>query len=187
MEKIERSKVCGVERAGALDISLRKLFQDPRKIVGPFVKEGMTVFDLGCGPGFFTIEMAKRVGSAGKVLAVDLQEGMLEIVKGKIRNTNLQDTIEIHKCQSDKIGLSITADFILIFYMLHEVSDQSSFLKEVHGLLKPNGKVLIVEPKFHVTKDDFKKYRELLKEIGFGIVEEPNVFFSRSFLINKIA
>ena len=187
METIERSKVCGVERAGALDVSLRKVFQNPRKIVAPYLQEGMTAFDLGCGPGFFTIEMANIVGPTGKVVAVDLQDGMLEIVKKKIENTSLQNIIELHKCLSDKIGLSTAADFILIFYMLHEVPDQVAFLKEVHGLLKPNGKALIVEPKFHVTKDDFKKYREVLKQIGFGIVEEPNVFFSRSFLINKSA
>jgi ubiquinone/menaquinone biosynthesis C-methylase UbiE len=187
METVERSKVCGVEDAGILDVGLRKLFQNPRKIVAPYLEEGMTAFDLGCGPGFFTIEMAKIVGPSGEVVAVDLQDGMLEIVKKKIENTDLQNIIELHKCQSDKIGLTQAADFILIFYMLHEVPDQLAFLKEVHDLLKPNGKVLIVEPKFHVTKEDFKKYRELLKQIGFGIVEEPNVFFSRSFLINKIA
>jgi ubiquinone/menaquinone biosynthesis C-methylase UbiE len=187
METIERSKVCRVERAGALDGSLRKLFHNPRKIMEPFIKEGMTVFDLGCGPGFFTIEIAKIVGPAGKVVAADLQEGMLEIVKRKIENTSLQNIIELHKCQSDKIALSEKADFILIFYMLHEVPDQAAFLKEVHSLLKPNGKALIVEPKFHVTKDDFRKYREILKQIGFGIVEGPDVFFSRSVLINKIA
>lgn len=187
METVERSKVCSVERAGALDVGLRKLFQNPRKIVSPYIQEGMTAFDLGCGPGFFTIEMAKLVGPDGKVIAVDLQDGMLEIVKKKIENTNLQHIIELHKCQSDKIGLTKAADFILIFYMLHEVPDQAAFLKEVHSLLKPNGKALIVEPKFHVTKDDFKKYRKVLSQIGFGIIEEPNVFFSRSFLINKIA
>ena len=63
--------------------------------------------------------------------------------------------------------------------------DQSAFLREVHGLLKTNGKALIVEPKFHVTKDDFKQSMEELKNIGFGILEEPKVFFSRSVLINK--
>jgi ubiquinone/menaquinone biosynthesis C-methylase UbiE len=74
MKSPERNRVCSVERAGALDISLRKLLQNPQKILKPFIKEGMTVADLGCGPGFFTIEMAKMVGNNGKVTAVDLQE-----------------------------------------------------------------------------------------------------------------
>jgi len=183
----ERSKVCSIEKAGALDLRLRKLIQNPKKIVGPYIKEGMTVVDLGCGPGFFSIEMAQLVGPSGKIVAVDLQKEMLEIVKGKIRNTSLQNTVELHQCQSDTIGLSKEADFILIFYMLHEVPNQTAFLREVHGLLKTDGKALIVEPKFHVTKEDFKNSLEELKQIGFGIVEEPNVFFSRSVLITKIA
>ena len=77
METNYKSKVCSVESAGALDIQLRKLIQNPGKILKPFIKEGMTVMDLGCGPGFFTIEMARMVGKNGNVTAVDLQEGML--------------------------------------------------------------------------------------------------------------
>ncbi len=62
----ERNKVCRLEYAGALDMSLRRLFQKPRKIIKPYVKEGMTVLDMGCGPGFFTIEMARMVGLQGR-------------------------------------------------------------------------------------------------------------------------
>lgn len=141
--------------------------------------------DLGCGPGFFTIDMAKLVGQTGKVTAVDLQEGMLEIVRKKITNTNLQNNIEVHNCQNDKIGLSKTFDFILIFYMLHEVPDQSIFLQEVFSLLNPGGIVLISEPKFHVNENDFDHSKETLRNIGFEIIEEPKVFFSRSVLIKR--
>jgi ubiquinone/menaquinone biosynthesis C-methylase UbiE len=185
MKSPERNRVCSVERAGALDISLRKLLQNPQKILKPFIKEGMTVADLGCGPGFFTIEMAKMVGNNGKVTAVDLQEGMLDIVRKKVKNSKLQNIVEFHNCLNDKIGLSETFNFILIFYMLHEVPDQSAFLREVFSLLKPDGKVLIVEPKFHVSKTDFSNSEEILKSIGFDIIEKPKVFYSRSVVIRK--
>jgi ubiquinone/menaquinone biosynthesis C-methylase UbiE len=185
MTVTEKSRVCSVERAGALDAGIRKLVHNPHKILKPYVKEGMSAMDLGCGPGFFTIEMAKLVGKNGKVTAVDLQEGMLEIVRKKVTKTNLQDIVEFHKCPNDRIGLSKTFDFILVFYMLHEVPDQPSFLKEVFSLLKPDGKVLIVEPKFHVTKSDFDSSEEILKSIGFEIVEEPKVFISRAVLIRR--
>jgi ubiquinone/menaquinone biosynthesis C-methylase UbiE len=185
MESEQSNKVCGVERAGALDIRIRKLFHDPQKILKHYIVEGMTVLDTGCGPGFFTMEMAKMVGRSGKVTAADLQEGMLEIVKKKIVKSGLQNVIELHKCQNDKIGLSKEFDFILIFYMLHEVPDQTAFLKEIHSLLKSGGKVLISEPKFHVSKKDFNSSKELLKNIGFHIVAEPDVFFSRSVLLKK--
>lgn len=62
--KLEReNRVCPVEHAGSLDNKIRKWLQNPRKILQPFVSEGMTVLDLGCGPGFFSIDMAHMVGS----------------------------------------------------------------------------------------------------------------------------
>jgi ubiquinone/menaquinone biosynthesis C-methylase UbiE len=186
IELKEQNRVCSVEHAGALDISLRKLLQNPQKILKPFVKEGMTVADLGCGPGFFTIEMAKMVGNYGKVTAVDLQEGMLDIVRKKVSGTDLQNIIEFHNCPDNKIGLAKTFDFILVFYMLHEVPDQSAFLHEVYSLIKTEGNVLLAEPRFHVTKNDFDNSEKILKNIGFEIVEKPKVFFSRSVVIRKV-
>jgi len=185
METIEKNKICSVERAGALDLRFRKLLQNPQKILKPYIKEGTTVLDVGCGPGYFTIEMAKMLGSSGKVFAADLQDGMLEIVKKKVANTSLQSIIELHKCQNDKIGLTKEFDFILVFYMLHEVPNQTIFLKELHSLLKPDGKILIVEPKFHVSKNNFNNSMNTLKNIGFTIIEEPSIFFSRAVIISK--
>ena len=54
--------VCPVEKAGGLDSGIRKLLQRPKKILGNYAREGMTVLDLGCGPGFFSVEMAKEIG-----------------------------------------------------------------------------------------------------------------------------
>jgi ubiquinone/menaquinone biosynthesis C-methylase UbiE len=186
MEPTQRNKVCRVEHAGALDISLRKLAQNPHAILKPFIKEGMTVLDLGCGPGFFTMEMAEMVGKSGKVTAADLQEAMIDIVRKKASGTGLQSIIEYHKCESDKTGLSGTFDFVFVFYMLHEVPDQIAFLHEVHSLVKTDGKVLIVEPKFHVTKMDFNNSEAIMNRAGFEIIEKPRVFFSRSVLLKSI-
>jgi ubiquinone/menaquinone biosynthesis C-methylase UbiE len=186
MEPKQRNNVCRVEHAGALDISLRKLVHDPHAILKPFIKDGMTVLDLGCGPGFFTMEMAEIVGKRGKVTAADLQEEMLDIVRKKAAGTSLQSIIEYHKCESDKTGLSGIFDFVFVFYMLHEVPDQIVFLQEVHSLIKPDGKVLIVEPKFHVTKMDFNNSEAIMNKAGFEIIEKPKIFFSRSVLLKRI-
>lgn len=186
MKLPERNKVCSVESAGALDLKIRKLVHNPHTILKPFVKAGMTILDLGCGPGFFTMALARMVGKSGKVTAADLQEGMLGTVRKKAAGTNLQSIIEYHKCASDKTGLSATFDFVLVFYMLHEVPDQTAFLQEIHSLVKPNGKVLIVEPKFHVTKTDFDNSEAIMKRNGFEILEKPRVFFSRSVLVKKV-
>jgi hypothetical protein len=50
--------------------------------------------------------------------------------------------------------------------------------------LKPEGKVLIVEPKFHVSKKAFSKSIETIKSLGFNIFEEPKIWFSRSIVIS---
>ena len=180
-----KNRICSVKKAGFLDLGIRKLFQNPKKILEPYIPNGMTVLDVGCGPGFFSIEIAKMVGETGKVIAVDLQDGMLQKLKRKINNTSLKNIIYLHKCRENKIGLNKKVDFILIFYMLHEVPDQLGFLNEIKNLLNPEGKVLIVEPGFHISKKDYEYSIELSKKIGFKKIEEPKVFMSRAAILKK--
>ena len=70
----QKTKVCPVELSGSLDNKLRRWLQNPNKLLAPYLKSGMKVLDMGCGPGFFSIEIAKMIGSDGKVFSVDLQE-----------------------------------------------------------------------------------------------------------------
>lgn len=176
--------VASHKNAGLFDSKIRKLFQNPKKILSPYIDKGMTVLDLGCGPGFFTVEMAKLVGQNGKVVGADLQKEMLYNVKRKIQGTDLENIIELHNTQKDIIGLSDKFDFILVFYMLHEVPDQNKTLKELHELLNDQGKILIVEPKGHVSKRDFEKSIELMKQY-FTVFKGPKVFYSQSVILEK--
>ena len=59
MSKNDNIRVCPAELAGTLDNPLRRLFQNPERILKPYLTRGMTVLDLGCGPGYFSIEIAK--------------------------------------------------------------------------------------------------------------------------------
>jgi len=182
----KRRRVCPVEMAGSLDNRMRRWVQDPRKILGPYVKEGMTVMDLGCGPGFFSIDMANMVGNSGRVIASDLQEGMLQKIRAKIQGTELEKRISLHKCEQDKIGVSGNLDFVLAFYMIHEVPNPKGLFEEIFSRLKQNGQLLIVEPRlFHVSKKAFEETVGKAKEAGFEPVEEPKVFFSRSVGLRK--
>ena len=101
----EKNRVCPVSIAGGLDNRLRRWIQNPRKILGPYVKEGMKVLDIGCGPGFFSIEMARLVGKSGKVIALDLQEGMLRKLSNKIQGTELEKRVTLHKCEKNSFVL----------------------------------------------------------------------------------
>lgn len=179
------NRVCPVERAGGLDNRIRRWFQNPQKILRPYIEEGMTVLDLGCGPGFFTIDMAHMVGKSGRVIASDLQEGMLQKVRDKIKGTELEKRITLHKCEEKKIGVSGHVDFVLLFYMVHEVPNKEELFSEIGTILQLNGQVLIVEPPFHVSKSAFEKTITIARDVGFTDADGPNMLFQKTVILKK--
>ena len=183
--KIEKKHICPADKAGGLDNSIRKLVQNPHKILKPFIKEGMTVLDVGCGPGYFSVEIAKILNGTGKLISADVQDDMLNIIRKKIKNTDLERRIELHKSDFEKIGVCEKVDFVLAFWMVHEVRNKKNFFEELSSILKPNGLIFIIEPKIHVSKKAFHEMVNMLKEMGFSIVETPKVFFSRTVVIRN--
>ena len=179
------TKTCPVQLAGGLDNSIRRWVQNPQKILKPFIKEGMKVLDVGCGPGFFSVEMAKMLNGTGKVIAADLQNGMLDMIRKKIEGTTLAQSIELHQSDVECIGVAEKVDFILAFWMVHEVKTQKKFLAELAAILKPNGLMFIIEPKLHVSKKAFTVMLDTLKEHGLTVAESPKVFFSRAVVLRK--
>jgi Methylase involved in ubiquinone/menaquinone biosynthesis len=185
MNKENKNRICPVKKAGGLDNNIRRLLQNPHKILKPYIKKGMVVLDLGCGPGFFSVEIAQLLMNSGEVIAADLQEGMLDKVRQKIKGTDLEQRIKLHKCQEESIGLTDKVDFILAFYMVHEVPDQSKLFRELKSILKPNGLIFIIEPKFHVSKQSFEQMIDKIKTIGLEIMDRPKIFFSRAVVLTN--
>ena len=184
--KEDRNRVCPVELANSLDNNIRRWLQNPQKILSPYVKEGMKVLDVGCGPGFFSVELAKMVGTSGKVYAVDLQEGMLQKLQYKIRGTSLEKIIQLIKCEKDEIDIPEKVDFILAFYMVHEVPDKDRLLVTLKNFLNENGELLIVEPKlFHVSKKEFASTIEKAEAAGFKAAKGPKLPFSFSSVLRE--
>ena len=182
MSNKDKNRVCPAEMAGGLDNSLRRFFQNPAKILNPYISGEMKVLDFGCGPGFFTLEIARMVSGSGNVVAADLQSGMLDIVKKKISGTELEKKIRLHKCEQNSTGLSEEVDFILAFYVVHEVPDKDRLFREFRQILKPGGKLLIIEPNFHVSKKDFNTMLEKLVIANFRITDRPGKFMNRCVL-----
>jgi ubiquinone/menaquinone biosynthesis C-methylase UbiE len=176
--------VCPVERAGGLDNRLRRWLQDPQKILKSYIKPGMTVFDLGCGPGFFTVEIACLLNGSGQVIAADLQEGMLDKVSQKIKGTELESQIRLHRCKTDGINFYEKVDFVLAFYVIHEVPDQERLFKELKSILKPDGRILIVEPNFHVSKKAFDSMLVKINSGGLEVLDRPKMFLSRAVVLS---
>lgn len=179
-----KTRVCPIERSGSLDNKWRRWLQNPQKILSPFIKPGMKVLDVGCGPGFFSIEIAKMIEETGKVYSVDLQEGMLDLIRNKIAGTELDARIILVKSQTNGFEIPEKVDFILGFYMVHEVSDKDNLFKQLKNNLNINGQFLLVEPKlFHVTKKEFELTIQKAINAGFKISSGPKIIFSHSVIL----
>jgi ubiquinone/menaquinone biosynthesis C-methylase UbiE len=177
--------ICPWWLAYSFDNPLRRLFHNPEKMLGPYVEKGMTVLDVGCGMGFFSIGMAGLVGDEGCVIAADLQSQMLSTVKKRSENAGVADRIRTHKCEPDDLGLRTVVDFVLTFWMVHEVPDTGSFFRQVHSCLKEGGKLLVAEPRFHVSAKRFEEIVTSAQAAGLGLVGTPSIRFSRSALFGK--
>ncbi len=172
-------------RSRNIENKIRRWLHDPEKILGKHVKKGMKVLDMGCGPGLYSVAMAEMVGETGKVIAADIQKEMLDILKNKLENTDLESRIKLVESKKNNINVGEKVDFALVFYVVHEINNPEKFLKQIKKTLKKNSKVLIIEPKFRVSSKEFQKTIDLGKKIGLKIKERPRVFFSRSALFNS--
>lgn len=167
---------------------VRKFIHPPETILTPYVREGMTVLDIGSGMGFFSIPLARMVGATGKVICVDMQEKMLQGLKKRAQKAGISARIETRLCSQHTIGLPDLAakiDFALVFAVVHEVPDPRRFFAEISAAIVPSGSVLLAEPKGHVSEAEFASTLSLAQQQGFAIIETLHIFRSRSVLLKK--
>jgi ubiquinone/menaquinone biosynthesis C-methylase UbiE len=177
--------VCPWWLAYTFDNPLRPLFHKPDQIFAHVVKEGMTVADIGCGMGYFSIGLAKIVKENGRVIAVDIQKKMLEVLKKRARSAGVFGIIQTHLCEEEEIGFAEPIDFALTFWMIHETPEKKKFLQQIHDILRNSGSLLITEPKFHVSSFQFEQEIDIARNVGFRIKDEPKIAFSHSVLLEK--
>ena len=109
------------------------------------LKEGMTVCDFGCGNGYWTLPMAREVGSTGKVLAVDIQAEMLQKLRQRSAKFNYTHIEPIRSTVSDPKLPANEVDLLLMVDVYHEFSHPESMLWGIRRSLKPNGVVALLE------------------------------------------
>jgi ubiquinone/menaquinone biosynthesis C-methylase UbiE len=162
---------------------IRRWSQNPEKVLHPFVREGMTILEPGPGMGFFTLPMARMAGSSGRVVAVDIQAKMLESLRRRAVKAGVAQRIETRLAQPGSLGtgdLNSAVDFVLAFAMVHEMPSPETFFREAAAALKPGGRLLLAEPKGHVTPKRFAEEIEAARRAGLEEVESTPV--SRSLV-----
>jgi ubiquinone/menaquinone biosynthesis C-methylase UbiE len=183
LEKLSLERmVCRWWCCYTFDNPLRRLLHNPETILSAYVRPGSTVIDVGAGMGYFSIPLARLVGPAGHVTAIDIQAKMLEALDRRARRRGVSERIKPYLANSGSLGNHPAADFVIAFWMVHEVPNQRAFLTEVYDFLKPKGLFLLAEPIFHVSKRSFLQTMDIASEIGFIVKETPNIRLSRSVL-----
>lgn len=165
---------------------VRRLVQDPGRILRPFVSEGMTVLEPGPGMGFFTLELARLVGSRGRVVAVDVQPRMLSGLRRRAERAGLAERIECRLAKGDGMGIEDLAgrvDFVLAFAVVHELPDAGRFFREARAALKGRGALFLAEPQGHVMEPAFERTLEAAARAGLRLTERPRVFRSRTAVL----
>lgn len=181
----EDKLICPWQIAPLFDNFLRPFIHNPRKLFAPYVREGMTVLDVGCGAGFASLGLAALVGKEGMVISADLQPKMLDMVKRRAARAGVNNRIRIHRCDSNRIGVEEELDFAVAFFMIHEVPDARAFLEELYTLLRPGGRLFLTEPIIHVSGRDFERVVQEAQSVGFTVAERPSVRFGRTVLLLK--
>lgn len=182
-------KVCPFWVGYLLNNPGRKIFQNPDLILGPHVRDEMTVLDIGCAMGFFSLPLVQMVGPGGRVICVDVQEKMLTALLKRARKAGLATRIETRTCRHTSLDLDDlkeTVDFALASAVIHEVADPAGFFSDVYDTLKPGGKLLVIEPRGHVSEKDFDRAVSLAEERGFRASDRPPIRRSRTVLLEKI-
>ncbi len=175
--------VCPWWLAYTFDNPLRRAFHRPEEMLAPYVRRGMTAVDAGCGMGFFSIGLARLVGDEGAVVAIDVQQEMLDIVRKRAARAGLSARIRTRRCTPDDLGIGEPAAFILAFWMVHEVPDAGAFFRQARAALAPGGKVLVAEPILHVPKGRFEQSVRSAQTAGLESCGAPRIRFSRSVLL----
>ena len=155
----------------------RKKELDPLKYLKEKgLKKGMAFADIGCGPGFFVFPASDIVGEKGKVYALDTQQEMLN----ELNKRNPSKNVVALKSEETKLPVEDKAvDIALMVFVLHEVHHPVEFLKEVKRILKPTGRLIVIdwEKKVEEKGPPFEervpkeKAKEIFQQAGFKKIE----------------
>jgi len=181
-------RVCPWWMGYLLASPLRRWWQNPEQMVEPYLRAGMTVLEPGPGMGFFTLPLARMAGGSGRVVAVDIQAKMLDVLRRRAAKAHLGERIETRLATADSLGfddLRGTVDFVLACAVVHEMPSAQHFFQEAAAATKRGGQMLLVEPAGHVTEEKFGGELEAARQAGWRTVSRPTVRRSLAAVLRK--
>ncbi len=181
-------KVCPWWLGYWLICPVRRWLQKPGPILDPYIREGMIVLEPGPGMGFFTLELAKRVGPSGRVVCVDVQQQMLDRLKGRATKARVLDRLDLRLAPAESMGIADLqgrVDFTLAFSVVHEFPDARKFFCEVAAASRPGATILLAEPAGHVTSEVFEAEIQDAASYGLVLRSRPKIGRSHAALLSK--
>jgi ubiquinone/menaquinone biosynthesis C-methylase UbiE len=168
----EIAHVMGHSAATWLERPEREEEENPRKLIELLaLKEGEVVADIGAGSGYYTFRMAKLVGPKGKVLAVDIQQEMLDIIKARAKKDGIENIEPVLGAEADPKLKPESVDTILLVDVYHEFSHPYEMTEKMVQALKPGGRIVFVEFRLEDEKVPIKlihkmSERQVIKEMA---------------------
>lgn len=155
--------------ASLLDHPARLAYRNPSETLGLFgFAAGMTVLDLGCGTGLFTVEMARMVGPDGTVHGVEIQGPLLEMTRARLLEAGFQDRCVLHHAGAYALPLdNHSVDLAVAIATIGEIPDRLHALLELYRVVRPGGRLAISEEVAHPAYVGARTLRALAEEAGF--------------------
>ncbi len=185
-ERFGRGGPIPASQAGVLLHPLRRRIHPPEEMLAWFgVDTGQTVLELGPGPGYFTIEAARRVGEGGRILCVDVQRDMLTALQRRLRE---HGAARAHPVLGDATRLPLadrSVDRAYLVTVLGEVPDRPAALAELRRVLRPGGLLAFAET---FTDPDYvlrETLRDLCRATGFEVDGERSLLLGYMMRFRK--
>lgn len=162
----------GVEGAAWLDRAEREAEEAPSKAIAALgLQPGAVVADVGAGSGYYTVRLAKVVGPTGRVVATDLQPGMLDILRGKVARERLTNVQLVQGRSDDPVLPPNTFDLILMVDVYHELAEPQLFVRKLREALKADGRLVLIEfrredPRVPIREEHKMSVEQVRQELG---------------------
>lgn len=172
-----------------LEFGTREIFGSRKKHIRKTgIKEGDTVLEVGCGTGFFTVEISKLVGPTGRVYAVDVQPQMIKKIERRIKSQQLTNVVPI-LTGSTKIPLDANSvDVIYAANVFEEIEIEGlteATLTELDRLCRRGGFIFIHDHKLSRRRHMFEKVKKILAQKEFSVTQDTDSLVSRFIKLQK--